>query len=231
MTKRVVVITGAAAVPSRAVAAIPAGALVIAVDGGLDHARAAGIVPDRLVGDLDSITDAGLRWAEAHIDIVRHPADKDETDTQLALRLALEEGAEEVTLIGGGDRLDHTLAAIGALAAPHLAALAGLDAWWDGQHFALLHAPRRLELDAPDGSTISVIAVDGAPAVVSITGVRWPLDHHELSALDGLGVSNEVYDRAAVDAHRGVIAVFDALPDTPTVPQRQISHRQEDPAT
>ncbi len=229
MTERVVVITGAVALPRHVVAAIPPDALVIAVDGGLDHARAAGIAPDHLVGDLDSITDAGLAWATEHIEITRHPTDKDQTDTQLALRRAIEHGAEHVTMIGGGDRLDHTLAAIGALAAPHLAVLARLDAWWDGQHLTGLHAPRRVELDAPAGSTVSVVAIGGAPAVVSIAGVKWPLDHHELRVLDGLGVSNEVLGGAAVEAHAGVLAVFDVVdvdPDATT-----IAHRQEDRPT
>ena len=224
MTKRVVVITGAVALPRRAVAAIPPDALVVAVDGGLDHSLAAGITPDRLVGDLDSITDDGFAWATEHIDVERHPTDKDETDTQLALRRALELGAEHVTVIGGGDRLDHTLAAIGALAAPHLAVLDRLDAWWDGQHVRVLHAPRRVELEAPVGSTVSVVAIGAVPAVVSIAGVKWPLDRHELPALDGLGVSNEVRDRAAVEAHSGVLAVFEVAAEPPTIP-----HRQEDP--
>ena len=221
VTERVVVITGAAAVPRAAVDAIGTASFILAVDGGLDHARNAGLTPHRLIGDLDSISEDGLRWATEHIDVVRHPAAKDETDTQLALRHAVEAGTAHVTMIGGGDRLDHTLAALGALAAPQLAELDHLDAWWDGQHLVVLHGPRCAALELPRGSTVSVIAL-AAPALVSIGGVRWPLDHHELAPLDGLGVSNEVVDGASIEAHRGVVAVFDhPIHDTPTPQQEE----------
>src|SRR3954454_12520964 len=84
----VVVVTGSAPLHPRALAAVPPGAYVVAADGGFDHARAAGLVPDLLVGDLDSISPAGLAWAVANIQVERHPADKACTDTELALALA-----------------------------------------------------------------------------------------------------------------------------------------------
>jgi thiamine pyrophosphokinase len=58
VTETVVVITGAAPLAARAVAAVPAGAVLIAADGGLDHALAAGLTPSVLIGDLDSIRPA-----------------------------------------------------------------------------------------------------------------------------------------------------------------------------
>ena len=84
MTNTVVVITGAAALDPRAVAAVPAGAVLVAADGGLDHARAAGLDPTVLVGDLDSVSAIGLAWASEHTTVVRHPVDKAATDTELA---------------------------------------------------------------------------------------------------------------------------------------------------
>ena len=62
---------------------------VIVADSGLDVALAAGLVPTMLVGDLDSISADGARWAADHgLPIEQHPADKDDTDTALALRCA-----------------------------------------------------------------------------------------------------------------------------------------------
>ena len=75
----------------RSTAVTPAPTAIVAADGGLDHARAAGLIPDVLVGDLDSVSPAGLDWATANISVQRHPADKSATDTELALR------------VGGGD--------------------------------------------------------------------------------------------------------------------------------
>ena len=64
---------------------MPRGAVVIAADGALDHALAAGLEPAGLVGDLDSISDAGLDGRAQHATIQRHDPDKDHTDTELAL--------------------------------------------------------------------------------------------------------------------------------------------------
>ena len=66
MNETVVVITGADAIEPAAAQRIPDGAVVIAADGALDHALAAGLVPAGLVGDMDSISDAGLEWAARH---------------------------------------------------------------------------------------------------------------------------------------------------------------------
>ncbi len=88
MNDIVIVVTGAAPLPSVAVDALPDGAIVLAADGALDHALAAGLTPAALVGDLDSISAAGLDWAEANASIQRHPPDKEHTDTELALLTA-----------------------------------------------------------------------------------------------------------------------------------------------
>ena len=79
---------------------------------------AAGLTPAGLIGDLDSMSEEGLAWATQHATIERHPIDKDATDTELAVAFAAGMNPARVVLVaGGGDRLDHTLAAIGALGA------------------------------------------------------------------------------------------------------------------
>ena len=100
---------------------------VIAVDGGLDAALAAGLVPTLLLGDLDSVTPAGLRWADEHgLPVMRHPADKDDTDTALALAEIVRTAdlaATDVIVLGAStiDRFDHVLGTLIALGAPALA--------------------------------------------------------------------------------------------------------------
>src|SRR5262245_26352321 len=84
-------------------------AFVIAADSGLDHAAALGFTADVVVGDLDSVTPDALAEARARgADVEPHPAEKDETDLELALRKAVALGARRVTVIGGGGgRHDH----------------------------------------------------------------------------------------------------------------------------
>ena len=75
MNETVVVITGGDSIAAAAAQRIPDGAVVIAADGALDHALAAGLMPAGLVGDMDSISAAGLEWAARHATIERHDPD------------------------------------------------------------------------------------------------------------------------------------------------------------
>ena len=88
------------------------GDLVLAADAGYRICRKEGIVPDLLLGDFDSMEEP------ADFDRVqRVPVEKDDTDTMLAIRTALERGCDTVYISGGtgGKRLDHTLANLQSL--------------------------------------------------------------------------------------------------------------------
>ncbi len=189
----VVVVTGAAPLDPVAVAAIPPGAVIVAADGGLDHARAAGLAPGVLVGDLDSVSAAGLAWARDHAEVHPHPADKSSTDTELALTHAVERAPERVILVAGrGDRFDHTAAAVGALGGAVLAPIAAVEGWWGTDHVTVARPGRPVHLDQPAGTTFSVLALHGPCRGVTVTGARWPLAGADLDPLVGLGVSNQV---------------------------------------
>ena len=87
---------------------------VVCADGGAGHLAAMGILPHVVIGDLDSITPAHQSDLEAaNVAFLRHPVDKDYTDTELAAQWAMDNGATEITFLGTtGTRLDHTLANI-----------------------------------------------------------------------------------------------------------------------
>ena len=87
---------------------VHSGDLVIAADGGFCHLRNAGIKPDVLIGDFDSLEDIS---EVSGIEIVKHPVEKDETDMYLAYKLGCHRGCNEFYLYGGvGGREDHTFA-------------------------------------------------------------------------------------------------------------------------
>jgi thiamine pyrophosphokinase len=211
MIEHIVIVTGASPLPEHVVAWIPSSAIVLGVDGGLDVALAAGLRPSGLIGDLDSVSDAGQAWAAANATIASHPTDKNQTDTELALTFAADMAPERLTMVGGGDRLDHTIAAIGALAAHVLTSVPVLDAWWDGQHLDVLHGPGRRELQLAPDSTVSLLAIGPPCTNVHIAGVRWPLAGHLLEPVVGLGISNEVTDpdgTIALSVSTGVLTIF-----------------------
>lgn len=209
MNDTVIVITGAEPLRRAALDALPARGLVLAADGALDVALAAGLVPAGLVGDLDSVSPEGLAWAEEHATIQRHAPDKDHTDTELALRLAV--GLDPALLVlvaGGGDRLDHSLAAIGALGHPSLTSIPRIEAWWGDQHLIVVHGPGRATIETACGATVSLLALHGPCTGVGTTGLRWALDGAELAPLVGHGLSNEATaDHVEVSVASGVLTV------------------------
>ncbi|MEO6651606.1 MAG: thiamine diphosphokinase [Ilumatobacteraceae bacterium] len=213
ITEVVVVVTGAAPIQQSVVDQIPADAVVIACDGALDHALAAGMRPSVLVGDLDSVSSEALDWAERHATIDRFDPDKDHTDTELALRRAVDLNPTRLVLVsGGGDRLDHTLGAITALGHRSLTSIPTIDAWWQGERLRVVHGPGDTTLDVPVGSTISLLALHGSCTGVSVSGVRWPLDDAELVPGLSRGLSNETTGRPVTLAvSTGVLTVL--IPD------------------
>jgi thiamine pyrophosphokinase len=214
MNELIVIITGSSPLDPEIVAKIPDDATLMAVDGGLDHALAVGLEPTHLIGDLDSVSENGLAWAARHTVIVRHPTDKDQTDTELALALAATFDPSQITVIGGGDRLDHTIVGLGALGATVLTSVPLLDAWWDGQHVRVVHGPGRLAFSVMPGSTLSLLALHGPCTRITLRGTRWELDRIDLPSVAGLGVSNEVTPGESpidveVTLSGGILTIFD----------------------
>lgn len=187
--------------------------LVITADSGLDVALAAGFRPTHLVGDLDSVSPEGRAWAEANgVHVETHPADKDSTDTALALAAAVRLGAQRLHVYGntGVGRLDHLLGTLAALGDPVLHELASITAHLDDTTVHVLHPGHTVELSLPQGAVFSLLALHGRCDGVEVSGARWPLEHTRLTAGSTLGISNEVLDDAVpvrVSVAGGVLTV------------------------
>ena len=85
---------------------------VIAVDGGLEAAKELGIIPDVIVGDFDTVRPEILSYYRKmeHIIWEVHQPEKDDTDTELAIKRALAMNCSHITLLGAtGGRLDHMI--------------------------------------------------------------------------------------------------------------------------
>lgn len=188
--------------------------MVIAVDGGYDRCRERGWAVDILVGDFDSLSSEGARTAaESGVETLRLPVDKDRSDVDVALEIADERGATNITVVGmTGGRLDHQLAVLGSLSSPRTARIVALGQLSDAGQPAdndLLHVLRAGDsVSVAPGATFSVMAL-GVGAVVSVEGARWPLDRHSVGPLSSLGLSNESLEAGArVDCHDGIVVVI-----------------------
>ncbi len=175
---------------------------IIAADGGTHHALAAGVVPQLLIGDLDSVTPmerARLETAGSQISVF--PARKDETDLELALRFAVKR-ADEVLVLGAlGGRWDQTLANVFLLAACRTCPVRLVD---DRQ--TLLLAPARL--DGRPGDTVSLIPLAGDAHGVTTRGLEYPLSDSTLRFGPSLGISNVMTGtEAEVSVREGLVLI------------------------
>jgi thiamine pyrophosphokinase len=142
---------------------------ICAADSGLDVLISWGMEPDLVVGDMDSISDPAI--LDRYPGTIRHPADKDDTDTEIGLHELRARGYQRILLIGGGGgRLDHLLA-IRAL----------FDKPW-GQDEWLTHRERVVRIveptsfAVPKGSTVSVFPLASGAARMASRGLKWPLE-------------------------------------------------------
>ncbi len=195
--KAVVVASGA--MHATDAARIDDAALLIAADGGAIALERLGRRPHRLIGDLDSVDAALVERLAAHgTQVERHPADKDASDTELAVEAAIAAGAGSVVVLGalGAERLDHELANLLLLADP---AFAGRDVRIvRGRTTVRAVAPgSRLELHATVGSTVTLLPIGGDVSGVTTRGLRWRLDDAVLRFGRSRGLSNEVEGRPA----------------------------------
>jgi thiamine pyrophosphokinase len=181
--------------------------IVIAVDQGLDRALEAGIVPDIVAGDLDSLSDSGIAWLEKHsleVEVIKAQARKDFSDLDLALRVCAEKGLTSVDLHGFiGGRLDHQLVVIGVCT--RYATDLSIEITDVDQRALFLIA--RQSMTVARDSLFSVIAIEGS-AKVSIVGARYPLSNHLLGPLSDLGLSNVAEDDCAITVHEGTGLVW-----------------------
>lgn len=178
---------------------------VVAANGGSRHLHALGEAPDVLIGDMDSLNRDLVRWLEkTNCRVIASPAEKDETDLELALLYAAETYAAEMLLFGTlGGRLDQTLGNILLLTHPNLA-----------------HRPIKLlteretawlvreegTINGQVGDTVSLIPLGGDVFVESTLGLKYPLQKETLSFGPARGISNTMIDReAAVRIRSGLL--------------------------
>lgn len=182
--------------------------LLIAADGGLDHLTRQGLNPHLIVGDFDS-----LGRVPAGDNIIRHPVEKDDTDTMLAIKTGLARGYKTFLLYGClGGRLDHTYANLQALL---YLARRGAAGFLLGRGMAAT-VIRSGELHFAPGhkGTISVFCPDGEARGVDLTGLHYPLQNAVLTGNFPLGVSNQFTGRAAsVAVREGSLLVMWDHPD------------------
>ena len=172
--------------------------IVIAADAGALLAKRLGVTPNIMVGDFDTLTNPDV---PSGTELIRLPAEKDETDTQFAVSLALERGADEIIMIGGLEgRLDHTLAFLSILE----------DLWENRQRrvpAVITSGKNRVRYLRNSGVILprsqyryfGVLAADSQIKGVTVEGAKYPLKNKTLLRSNrGLAISNEIVGNCAL---------------------------------
>jgi thiamine pyrophosphokinase len=186
----VVIVAGAAVNADPDAALLATADLLIAVDGGAEALGRVGVTPDLLVGDMDSITGATREALQAQgVEVVVLRTAKDETDTEAALRLAVERGATAVTVFGalGGPRLDHLAGNLLLLSSPWLAGVGVRMV--DDRHEVFL-AKRDVVFAGQPGDIVSLLPLSPRVEEVRTSGLSYPLYGEPLLQSATRGVSN-----------------------------------------
>lgn len=204
---RAFIYTGGSVDPSRITEHPKGDDLVIAADSGLANALALGATPAIVLGDFDSI---GSSKIPEKAEVLRVPAEKDFTDTQLAVDTALKRGASEIVIIGGlSGRLDHTLS--------NLAILEDLfekrihAVMTDGKNRARYLAATSTLIPKSGFRYLSLLCLSDKAKGVSMEGCKYPLKNATLKRSFQYAVSNEITGNCAlVSVRKGGIYLIES---------------------
>ncbi len=178
--------------------------LRVAADGGARNARLfLERAPHLVIGDMDSLDTETRAWLEtSSCEFIRHPRAKDETDLELAVSLAQERGAEEITILGAfGGRVDHFLANVFLLTrAQNLRIVNGASEMWVGIG--------KDEIKGHAGNVVSLIPLGERVEGITTSDLEYPLRGETLERGSTRGISNVMLgERAQVNWTRGTLLI------------------------
>ncbi len=178
---------------------------IICADSGYKHAKQLELRPDVIVGDFDSYSGSLPEDCE----IIRTVPEKDDTDTLMALKIAIERGYDLIYLYGalGGPRFDHAFANIQTMiyAREH-----GANLMLIGDEKVYLQGPGEGMYPKKHGDKyFSVFAITETVMIKSLRGVKYPLENYGMKMFFPIGVSNEIIEEQAfLDIESGLALVI-----------------------
>ena len=188
--------------------------LLIAADKGLAFFEETGMLPTRIVGDFDTLGMELLPKYEAlGVPIQTYDPVKDATDTEIAVRLAMELGADQITLLGasGGNRLDHLFGNVMTMMIPEKE---GIPCFMVDLHNRLRILTKPLDICRKEqyGKYISLVPLTTDVYGVTLTGFRYPLWDARLGVenFGSLGISNELTEEhGRIDFRSGILLMLE----------------------
>ena len=187
--------------------------LVIAADSGMEVLMRIGWKTDFIIGDFDSVNQEAFEHFHAQEGIIWKKLNpvKDDTDTEFAIRLAISEGADQITRLGAtGSRLDHVLGNLELLGI-------GLESGVEitlvdpNNRVRLIQSGIRLKKSCQYGDYVSLIPYSKEVTHLYLEGFKYPLADYLLKGFCSLGVSYEIVDEEAeIRFEDGILFVIES---------------------
>lgn len=181
---------------------------IIAADKGAEYCLKAGVIPDIVVGDMDSIAPAYLEKLHRHdVSVVEYSTHKDQTDTCLALDAAVRGGADRVEMLAAcGDRFDHSLANVHLL---YHALARGIQAVILSSSQRIFLVDSECTITGSKGSTLSVLPLTMSAAGIYLSGFQYELAGAAMEIGNPYGISNVITsDEAGIRVDEGILTVI-----------------------
>ena len=186
---------------------------IIAGDRGLEALYQLKIIPNHVVGDFDSVSPEILEFYKKQSQIIFHKfnAEKDNTDTDIALQLAIRLKSSKITIMGAlGKRMDHAIANIHILK-DALEANIPCQMIDEYNRIYLINKEMTLEKEKVYGKYVSLIPLTSIVEGLSLTGFKYPLKDYTLPIGTSLGISNEIIgDTAHIQMKNGILIVIES---------------------
>ncbi len=170
---------------------------IIAANGGSKHARNFGLIPDVIIGDLDSISKKDYLFFLNNGSVFKkYDPMKDKTDIQLAIEYAMESEFKEILLLCVfGNRLDHMLANIFLLMKIVEAGIS-VKIVDEFQEIILISKSGRIEGNI--GDVVSLIPLTPTVSGLKLSGLKFVPKNGRLKMTETLGISNVLTKKSAV---------------------------------
>lgn len=202
---KAIVITPYLLYPIRQIVSLEGADLIVCADTAYLAAKSEGIVPHAVIGDFDHAEHEDQLFSEKKV--LRFSSVKDDTDTMLCVKYALNRGADEIVIVGGiGGRLDHTFANIQTLS--YIRERGAFGTIFDGDH-AVMTVDSHITLKKGEYYYASVFALDPICRDITLRGFKYEGEHIDLTSDFPLGVSNEITaEKAEITVKEGRLLVI-----------------------
>ena len=181
---------------------------VICADGGLEKAENLNLVPNIIIGDLDSVNSSVLKkYTDMNIEIVKYPREKNYTDMELAIEYALEKNYKDIVLIGAvGSRLDHTMANMLLIEKYYNK---GINIKIIDNNNKIQIVTNKMEILNKRNYYVSLVPITEILEGITLEGFKFPLNNINVNRGSTLCISNQITgEKGIITINKGKALAF-----------------------